>query len=99
MAWIEEKKLKNGVISYQIRSRKLGNKFLGCVTSEIAQAEKLEITALEYRGRIKPNHKPEKKVVLFGDWIREYLAFKELSTPQSYEKSCRSFGDGKELVW
>ena len=86
MAWINEKTLAHGVISYTIRSRKLGSKFLGCVNPEIAQAEKLEMTALEKRGRIKPNHPPEKKAVLFGDWIREYLAFKEHSTPLSYDK-------------
>jgi hypothetical protein len=87
MAWIEEKILKSGVISYQIRSRKLANRFLGAVDRKTAEIEQLEMTALEKRGKIaKRISEPEKKVVLFGDWIREYLAFKEHSTPQSYEK-------------
>ena len=38
MAWIEKKKLKNGLLSYNIRSKKLPDKMLGTVTAEDAEA-------------------------------------------------------------
>ena len=50
MAWIQETKLKSGLLSYAVRSKKLPDRMLGTVPKAKAEAEFLLMKAEEIMG-------------------------------------------------